>query len=164
MIKIQYKNSLLLGFCFGLIKSTLVQFVPFDDVTTGSLSIIIAIILLIILLRKSILKLKAVVLDYTLFVFGAFLGGALLTYLYNIHNIEIIAVLLFEIGTILYLIILTLLVVVSRISRKHFVKLSSIILLFFIGFLIFAIFNQEKIQEFKEIKKRQHIEVKPRNK
>nr|WP_319998879.1 hypothetical protein [uncultured Draconibacterium sp.] len=159
MIKIQYKNSLLLGFCFGLIKSTLVQFLPFDNVTTGSISIIIAIILLIIILRKSILKLKAVVLDYTIFLFGAFLGGALLSYLYNIHDTEIIAVLSFEINVIFRIIISTLLVVIFRISRKHFVKLSSIVLLFFIGFLLFAIFNQEKIQEFKEIKKRQQIEV-----
>lgn len=159
MIKIQYKKSLLIGFCFGLIKSTLIQFLPFDNVIKGTISVIIAIIFLIILLRKSIPKLKTVVLDFSMFMFGAFLGSALLTYLYNIHDIGIIEALSFEMNTFFYFIIYTLLVMVSRMSQKHFIKLSSIVLLFYIGFLLFAIFNKETIQEFKEIQKRQQIEA-----
>ena len=158
MLKIQYKKFLLAGFCFGLIKSTLIQFLPFDNVIKGAISIIIAIIFLIIILRKSIPKLKTAALEFTIFIFGAFLGGALLTYLYNIHDTELFTVLSFEINNIFYLIIYTLLIIVFRMSRKHFIKLSSIVLLFYIGFLLFAIFNKEKIQEFKEIQKRQQIE------
>lgn len=147
----------LYGFAFGLIKSTIVQFLPFENVINGTISSIVLVILLIVLFFKTKAELNIISIDFVIFLVASLIGAALMTFSFNDHNL--ITVLTYELKRTPIPIIIGLLISFSRLSNRYFTKLASVLLLILITTLLFAIFYKEKIQELKRIHESKEIEV-----
>ncbi len=153
------KTPLIYGLSFGIIKSTIVKFLPIEDVLKGFLAIIIFIVLLMFMYYKTKSDLKTILKRFVLFTIVFFATSTLLTYIYSSPGSELINVLTYETNRIILFLIIGLLITFFRLSKKHFFKLSSIVLLFFIGLFLFAIFNKEMVQKLIDIQQKEQLKT-----
>jgi hypothetical protein len=153
------KTPLIYGLSFGIIKSTIVKFLPIEDVLKGFLSIIIFIVLLMFVYYKTKPNLKTALKIFIVFTIVFFATSTLLTYIYSSPGSELINVLIYEINRIVLFLITGLLITFFRLSKKHFFKLSSIVLLFFIGMFLFATFNIEMVQKLIDNQQKEQLKT-----
>ena len=153
------KTPLIYGLSFGIIKSTIVEFLPIDDVLKGLLAIIIFIVLHMYMYYKTKPDLKTSLKRFVVFTMVFFATSSLLTYIYNSPGSELINVLTYETNRIILFLIIGLLITFFRLSKKHFFKLSSIVLLFFIGMFLFATFNKEMVQKLMDTQQKEQLKT-----
>jgi len=153
------KTALIYGLSFGIIKSTIVEFLPIDDVLNGLLAIIVFIVLLMFMYYKTKPDLKITLKRFIAFTITFFATSSLLTYLYNSPGSELINVLTYETNRIILFLIVGLIITFFRLSKKHFFKLSSIVLIFFIGMFLFATFNNEMVQKLMDSQKKEQLKT-----
>ena len=142
-----YTKALICVASFGVIKSTLIRFLPFSDIIKGTLVFVIFIIFLMLMFSKSAPNLKIVLKKFITFVFVVFVVSSIMKFLYSFPNYNFINAITHEARKIIVLLIIGLLIALLRLSKKHFFKLSSTVLALFIGVSILVALNIEKVQK-----------------
>lgn len=153
------KTPLIYGLSFGIIQSTFVEFLPFEDVLKGLLIIIIFIVLLMFMYYKNKPDLKTTLKRFFIFTIVFFTASTLLTYVFNSPGSELINVLIYKKNRMILFIIIGLLITFLRLSKKHFLKLSSIVLLFFIGMFLFVTFNKDMVLKLIDTQQNEQLKT-----